>query len=621
MSASKTPPSDIDKLIGDLIDGLLDQAGMARLEAILEADPQVRQRYYHLISVHASLYWRFGNGLQNASEAAPTPSLLNPGFLFEVVEEQGRIAKEKQQTKADWIAQLTNRSEHDPKGQAESVDKDAITARMLFSLTGYLLRQSLTTKLAYKAYGFAAAILVVVLTIVFLLTGPEDQEPIVERPPSGNASPVAQPIVATLIRTHRAQWSGDAPLANGSLGARPMELTGGFAELELADGARVIMQAPASFELIDGNRMALQFGRLVADVPTRAHGFTVQTPGGKVVDLGTRFGVEVDANQRTTAAVFQGEVELHGRTDQAPLALTRNQLAVVESDGRLAAKPQPIDERVARSFAQEWGQVEGLVTRQRYARLDALMQDPSLWLALDFEGDAQAGAIRNLAPSATAPRVTDNGVERVPGREQRLTAMRFDGDGRWVQVHSPGGEPVSAQAVTIAGWFYVGHSDNAHAPLIYADSSATGGIFWHVLADSRLEISITQEPVHGYADFATIDPILDTQQPRWMHLAVVYDQANKRVAFYINGKHKPASQMRRSHVRFGDGFQQGVVLGGMTIGYAQAAPHLNPTNKPRVFKGDVDELMVWRRPLDDKEIALLAGFSPTTDLLNQEPSE
>ena len=79
--------------------------------------------------------------------------------------------------------------------------------------------------------------------------------------------------------------------------------------------------------------------------------------------------------------------------------------------------------------------------------------------------------------------------------------------------------------------------------------------------------------------------------------------------------------MRNSRARFGDGFKQEALLGGMTIGYAQAAPHLTPTDKPRVFKGDIDELMVWRRPLGDKEIALLAGFSPTADRLNQEPNE
>ena len=35
-------------------------------------------------------------------------------------------------------------------------------------------------------------------------------------------------------------------------------------------------------------------GELVARVPEAGHGFTIETPHGKVVDLGTEFGVVVD---------------------------------------------------------------------------------------------------------------------------------------------------------------------------------------------------------------------------------------------------------------------------------------------------------------------------------------
>ena len=49
-------------------------------------------------------------------------------------------------------------------------------------------------------------------------------------------------------------------------------------------------------------------GRLAADVPPSAKGFTVITPTGDAVDLGTRFGVDVPSSGSAEVHVFQGEV-------------------------------------------------------------------------------------------------------------------------------------------------------------------------------------------------------------------------------------------------------------------------------------------------------------------------
>ena len=71
-------------------------------------------------------------------------------------------------------------------------------------------------------------------------------------------------------------------------------------ELRLEQGARLVIPSVGACELTNG--------ALRARVPPGAEGFVVHTPYGKVVDLGTEFGVRVD--EQVDVHVFDGEVEL-----------------------------------------------------------------------------------------------------------------------------------------------------------------------------------------------------------------------------------------------------------------------------------------------------------------------
>lgn len=80
-------------------------------------------------------------------------------------------------------------------------------------------------------------------------------------------------------------------------------------EIKLRSGIEIVIEAPASFQFRDATRLELFDGKLAADVPKGAEGFTVVTPRGEVIDLGTRFGVSVSKDKVETH-VFEGEVEV-----------------------------------------------------------------------------------------------------------------------------------------------------------------------------------------------------------------------------------------------------------------------------------------------------------------------
>ncbi|MBN1910853.1 MAG: FecR domain-containing protein [Pirellulales bacterium] len=87
-------------------------------------------------------------------------------------------------------------------------------------------------------------------------------------------------------------------------------LENGLIEIAFADGARAVLEAPTTFQIRDGNAGFLQMGRLAADVPKSAHGFSIETPTATVIDLGTEFGVHVSPEGTAEAHVFNGEIEV-----------------------------------------------------------------------------------------------------------------------------------------------------------------------------------------------------------------------------------------------------------------------------------------------------------------------
>jgi hypothetical protein len=116
--------------------------------------------------------------------------------------------------------------------------------------------------------------------------------------------------VATLLRMEDAVWAGEAPPEGGRLSRGPVRLRGGHAMLRLDGGAELLLRGAVDLWLEDGGSVKLLAGEVRAEVPEAAVGFTIHTPGGKVVDLGTEFIASVNREGRTEVSVVKGEVEV-----------------------------------------------------------------------------------------------------------------------------------------------------------------------------------------------------------------------------------------------------------------------------------------------------------------------
>jgi hypothetical protein len=251
-------PAEFLDLVDDYCSGLIDDAGVGRLESFLLGSPGARRHFVDYFHHHTEIQFA-----------------VRAGRAADMVLE--RLAL---QGEGDGIA----------RGRSPASGGRASRAGRTW------LRLS----------ALAATIILAAAGVGILRT-----RPLRIRPQPGRlaATPAADENVAWLVNAQDCRWddAGQRPGRDMRAG-KDLHLVRGLAEIEFDGGARVILQGPAGLRLLSGRSAQLLKGTLTARVPERARGFTVLTPHNRVVDLGTEFGLSVDDEGAATVRVFTGEV-------------------------------------------------------------------------------------------------------------------------------------------------------------------------------------------------------------------------------------------------------------------------------------------------------------------------
>lgn len=119
--------------------------------------------------------------------------------------------------------------------------------------------------------------------------------------------------LAVAVRVDEVQWDArqmNAPLAGDLVSAGDLCFGRGKLTLAFLSGVSVHIEGPADISLLGPERIACRRGNIRTLVNEGAEGFTIETPGGAVVDLGTEFGVNVEGGGKTQVMVYQGQAEL-----------------------------------------------------------------------------------------------------------------------------------------------------------------------------------------------------------------------------------------------------------------------------------------------------------------------
>lgn len=132
-------------------------------------------------------------------------------------------------------------------------------------------------------------------------------------PTASVAASVVRNVSGLLTKSDR-KWD-DPQLPVGDY-----ELQKGLLNLQFGGGVMVYLEAPARFDAVSDKRVVLHSGRLSATVPREGIGFTVETPEAEVIDFGTEFSVDVEGGA-SEVHVFDGLVRVHpGASNQRNLS-------------------------------------------------------------------------------------------------------------------------------------------------------------------------------------------------------------------------------------------------------------------------------------------------------------
>jgi ferric-dicitrate binding protein FerR (iron transport regulator) len=398
--------------------------------------------------------------------------------------------------------------------------------------------------------------------------------------------------VAVLTEAVDVEWApGSEPHSVGAaLSPGWLRLKAGLAQIEFNDGARVIVEGPAELEIRSRAEAFCQSGRLSAQVPTAAQGFTVASRRMTVVDLGTAFGFQA---QEDTAEVhvFEGKVQLRGATAAPKHELLAGEALGVDGHGAWrqfasATANFPTAEALEKKAASSWQR--RAAEWQQVTR--SLQGDASVILHFAFESDSSFE--RRLRNDATgAPRASDGaivGCRWAEGRWPGKGALEFKGTGDCVRIEVPG----VFDALTLAAWVRVDSLDHTYNSLFMADAYDRGGMHWQITKTGALKLGIA-----GGGDFDTPVVFPPERLGQWVHLAVVVDRGAHRVLHYIDGQEMSTHPLKID-VPLG--------FGRAEVGNWNPAPRRDRT-PIRGFNGRMDDLLVFRRALTAEEVRALAG--------------
>lgn len=276
--------SSLDELVSYLLDGQATEPQREHLAALLRSDAAARSSYLEMIAIHSALR-----------------------------NEVGAVVPTK-------------------PSQANTIDRNWRRSFVRFIVRPTPL--SLTV---------SAGVMLLLITALAVIAVPEFRARFVSPGEVGTVE-----LVAQLTGELDAVWiEGQTSTKLGShlAAGRRFQLQGGLAQVTFRSGAVLLLEGPAEFSCDSAAAGTLHHGKLHAR--TAGETFAVRTNMATIVDLGTEFGVEVEATQRVGVHVFEGLVEV--QQDKHAQRLAAGESLIVTADGlHRGAGGEPMAEKFVR---------------------------------------------------------------------------------------------------------------------------------------------------------------------------------------------------------------------------------------------------------------------------------
>lgn len=474
-------------------------------------------------------------------------------------------------------------------------ERRGIQGASIEMLTRWLQRAS---RLGWKVAlaGAACALALTLWQGVRLLQSPDETSDEI-----ADAGAPAEPAamsnaIATLTRGTAVVWEHATNTAQIGSVLSPgwLQLKSGAVQIEFYSGARIILEGPASLELISPGEARLRSGKLSARVPEPAHGFKVYTSDLTVTDLGTEFGLDREATKPMEVQVFEGKVQVAMPGASQPQIVNAGQGVQVSSH---TVEPIATVDRLSFLSVEELARREAVELRTRYQSWKQLSRsldtDPAMLVHLNFED--QRNVDRNLVNHAATTRASARGMilgcDWVDGRWPGKGALAFNNGGDRVRLSVPG----EFHSLTYLAWVRVDSLPYEWDALALIDTFKTGETHWQLHRNGGMELSVRPQGGKASWDRLLSPPVITREDlGHWIQLAAVYDGNKRQMALYLNGR-RVASKSESQERTLSLGILE---LGNWTPRNTKASANYRIRN----FHGRMDEFALLSRPLSDEEI-------------------
>ena len=366
----------------------------------------------------------------------------------------------------------------------------------------------------------------------------KDSSQITDREVLDDTSSISIPektVFAVLTNSVGLSWDADAvvtPSLGQTLDSCSLKVDGGLAQLEFIRGSTVILEGPVEFEIKGVNEGSLKIGKLRANVPPVAKGFAVDLPHGRLIDLGTEFGLHVHDGGSTEIFVYKGKVRYEGFPDSVD-SFTRE----ISSGEALFIDPYGSPnwiEMPSESFmgTADLAFISMEQAQNRYSSWVNLSEEiaESSDTLLYYSFDNHAPWSRTLNDISRQANGAIIGCKWTDGRWPGKGALGFNLQNDQVRLDLPNHHT----SLTLGAWIKLEKMGEYPAPIISSDSSSSGAVSWYVNTQGKLVLELNVNGKQEKYDSAVA--FRKERLGRWMHIATTYDPVSKLVSHYVNGR-------------------------------------------------------------------------------------
>lgn len=392
--------------------------------------------------------------------------------------------------------------------------------------------------------------------------------------------------VAQVGRTVGAIWDDRRAMLLGQdlMPGAKLVLEHGVAEIRFHGGATLVMEGPSWVDVVSQEEVYLRSGNARVDAPKHAPGFKVSTPMAGVVDLGTSFGVRVEEGGSTEVQVFEGKVNANSVGDQT---LVRD---FQVTEGEVLRLDRTAGPSFGRGITPEAFPFVPIPSREDCHRRwqvvrDEVLQSPDLigfWSFDDATADLSAHQNNGLAIGGV------QFSEDVPAFIGGGRSLDLSADNGFVRVPHDASMRVKDE-LTISFWMR-GGADQHEWVRLMSKASQMNCSGWVVHRTAGKDLLRTVVGTSGRCNQGVCDtgPVFDGQ---WHHVVMVFNRG--KAYSYLDGIRRGVHEYDH-----GNGLASDVDL---VIGAAGADQWYGELD----FKGQLDELALFRRALDEDEILKL----------------